>query len=455
MAKIAKAGKSAVPTDYRQKTEELAARLERLPNSRFNLLILGAGVVAFLVEAMDTSVIASVLGPLKKILALNPAQTGLISVAAIITTVVGVLLAGPLADLYGRKKILVLGVAVAELFTCLTYFANQYATFLVLRLLAGFGLGFIFPIGLTYISEFIGGKERAYYSGVCNSMLNFGYFMSMLVSFWITPVYGYHAVFLVPGILLLSIPYLLYAVPESPKWLVAQGQVAEAESVVEKIENQVRRWTGRALPPVSHVKLAFEETGKVLDIFSKKYRATTIKLWIMFSMTFVVFYTRLLYMPLILSSQGIDLQHSLLFATIMNFASVPGNILMGILMHVIGRRWTIATYGLLTGLFCIGFSFVTGHVMLIVIGCGIFWFDTFAAQKMVIAESYPTGIRGTGMGAAEFVARTIGGILWAGIVPTLLVLWGVHNLFIVIGACALLIIPMTGLMIRETRAAVL
>ena len=109
MAKIAKAGKSAVPTDYRQKTEELAARLERLPNSRFNLLILGAGVVAFLVEAMDTSVIASVLGPLKKILALNPAQTGLISVAAIITTVVGVLLAGPLADLYGRKKNIGLG----------------------------------------------------------------------------------------------------------------------------------------------------------------------------------------------------------------------------------------------------------------------------------------------------------------------------------------------------------
>ena len=455
MAKIAKAGKSAVPTDYRQKTEELAARLERLPNSRFNLLILGAGVVAFLVQAMDTSVIASVLGPLKKILALNPAQTGLISVAAIITTVVGVLLAGPLADLYGRKKILVLGVAIAELFTCLTYFANHYATFLVMRLLSGFGLGFIFPIGLTYISEFIGGKERAYYSGVCNSMLNFGYFMSMLVSYWITPVYGYHAVFLVPGILLLSIPYLIYAVPESPKWLVAHGQVIEAESVVAKIENQVRRWTGRALPPVSHVKLAFEDAGKILDIFSKKYLATTIKLWIMFSMTFVVFYTRLLYMPLILSSQGIDLNHSLLFATIMNFASVPGNILMGILMHVIGRRWTIATYGLLTGLFCIAFSFVTGHVMLIVIGCGIFWFDTFAAQKMLINESYPTGTRGTGAGAAEFVARTIGGILWAGIVPTLLVSWGVHNLFIVIGIASLLLIPMTGLMVRETRTAVL
>ncbi len=452
---MVKQGNYANSDLIKQKTQELAARLQRLPFSRFYLIVLGGAMLANLVEAMDTSVIASVLGSLKKVLALTPAQTGLISVAAIITTVIGILLAGTLADLYGRKKVLLIGVIMAELFTCVNYFVNSYELFLLFRLLGGFGLGLVFPIGIPLLAEFVRAKERAYYGGVLTGTLNLGYFLSMLVSYLITPVYGYHAVFLVPAILLVSIPYIIYLVPESPKWLVTQGRIAEAESVVDKIENQVRGWTGRELPPVTQVKLEHEESGKFLDILRKKYRANTIKLWIMFSMTFVVFYTRVLYMPIILTAHGIDLQHSMLYASIMNFASVPGNIVMGILMHVIGRRWSIATYGLLTGLFCIAFSFATGHVMLTVLGCGIFWFDTFAAQKMVIAESYPTGIRGTGMGAAEFVARTIGGILWAGIVPTLLVLWGVHNLFIVIGACAILLIPATGLMIRETRAAVL
>ncbi len=279
--------------------------------------------------------------------------------------------------------------------------------------------------------------------------------MTMLISYVITPHYGYHALFLVPGVLLLSIPYVIFLAPESPKWLVASGYLTQAEAVVEKIEYQVRHWTKKELPPVSPIKSAFDETGRRFDIISRRYIGTTLALWVMLSMTFIVFYTRLLYMPLILSTQGINLKNSLLYATIMNAAAIPGNLVGGAMMHAIGRRWTIAIYGFLTGLFAIAFSFVTSHVMLIVIGCGIFWFDTFAAQKMLINESYPTGARATGASAAEFVARGIGGILWAGIVPTLLVSWGVHNLFIVIGIAALVLIPMTGLMVRETRAAVL
>ncbi len=442
-------------TNIDQKLEELAARLERLPKSRFSLLILLAGVLVFLVEAMDMSVIAAVLGPIKKVLALSPAQVGLVTVAAIITLVIGVLLAGPLADLYGRKKTLIIAIIIAELFTCLTYFANDYATFLILRLLAGFGLGIGYPLPIPFIAEFIGAKGRAHYAGICNAATSMGFFVSMTASYFIVPAYGYHAVFLVPAILLLSIPYLIFVVPESPRWLAARGQITEAEAVVDKIENQVRRWTKRELPPVSQVMVAYKETGKLFDILSKKYLRTTIKLWTLLSMEFIIFYTRMLYMPLILSYQGIDLQHSLLYAAIMNFAAVPGNISMGILMHIYGRRWTIATYGSLTGICCIAFSFATSHVMLTLIGFAFFWFDAFAGPKLVISESYPTGIRATGSAAAEFVARSIGGILWAGIVPTLIVVWGAHNLFLVIGIATLLIIPMTALMLRETRAAVL
>ncbi len=439
----------------KQKGDELAARLERLPHSRFNLMILGVGVVAFLVEAMDTSIIAAVLGPLKEALALSPAQLGTLSVAAVATTVIGILIVGPFADIFGRKKMLILGVAIAEVFTCLTYFANSFMTFFLLRLITGLGLGFIFPITLTYLAEFVGSKHRAYYTGVCNGVLGLGYFMTMLISYVITPHYGYHVLFLVPGVLLLSIPYVIFLAPESPKWLVASGYLTQAEAVVEKIEYQVRHWTKKELPPVSPIKSAFDETGTRFDIISKRYIGTTLALWVMLSMTFIVFYTRLLYMPLILSTQGINLKNSLLYATIMNAAAIPGNLMGGAMMHAIGRRWTIAIYGFLTGLSAIAFSFVTSHVMLIVVGCSIFWFDTFAAQKMLINESYPTGARATGASAAEFVARGIGGILWAGIVPTLLVSWGVHNLFIVIGSAALVLIPLTGLMVRETRAAVL
>ena len=89
---------------------EIAARLERLPPSRFNWIVLSVGALAFLVEAMDTSIIAAVVKPIQTSLGLTPAQVGSLSVAAIFTTVIGVLLVGPLADKFGRKRMLVVGI---------------------------------------------------------------------------------------------------------------------------------------------------------------------------------------------------------------------------------------------------------------------------------------------------------------------------------------------------------
>ncbi|MCU4161163.1 MFS transporter [Acidiphilium sp. AL] len=446
---------SQADLDLLRKSAELSARLERLPNSRFNIMILAVGMIAFLVEGMDTSVVAAIIGPLKMALKLTPTETGTLSVAAVLTTVFGALIVGPLADLTGRKKMLIAGVLIAEVCTILTYFANSFTTFVLFRLLTGLGLGFIFPITLTYLAEFVGSKNRAYYTGICNSILGLGYFLTLLIGYVIVPFYGYHALFLVPGILLLFVPYLILVAPESPRWLVAHGHTAEADKVISNIEAKVARWTKKPLPAMREVRIAFDEIGKPGRIFSKEYLRTTIALWIMFSVTFMMFYTRLLYMPMILNLHRINLKHSLLYAAIMNAAAIPGNLLAGALMHYIGRRWAVAVYGIFTGIFVLAFSFAAAPWLLILLGSGIFWFDTFSAQKMLINESYPTGARGTGASAAEFVARFLGGVVWAGSVPILLSISGVHSLFILMGVAILFLVPVAGLSVKETRAAIL
>jgi putative MFS transporter len=433
---------------------EIAARLERLPASRFNWIVLSVGALAFLVEAIDTSIIAAVLEPIQTSLGLTPAQVGSLSVAAILTTVIGVLLVGPLADKFGRKRMLVVGIIVAEIFTMLTYFASDFPTLMTYRLITGLGLGFIFPVTLTFVAEFVGSKERGYFTGLCNSVLGLGYFLSLLISYVIVPRYGYHATFLVPGLLLPAIPYVILAMPESPRWLATHGKIEEAEKIVAGIEARVQNWTGSPLPPPKVIVMP-EQTGRIRDLFGKTYLRTTLVLWLMLSMTFVVFYTRLLYMPLILTQNGIDLKNSLLLAGVMNAVAIPGNIGGGLLMNIIGRRWTVASYGVLTGVFALAFATTSSPLLLFIFGCGIFWFDTFAAQKMLINESYATPVRATGASSAEFVARSIGGILWAWSVPSLLVLWGPHLLFVVIGVAAMILIPLAGLAARETRGQVL
>jgi putative MFS transporter len=437
-----------------RRSAEIVARLERLPPSRFNWIVLSVGSLAFLIEAMDTSIIAAVVKPIQSSLALTPAQVGSLSVAAIFTTVIGVLLVGPLADKFGRKRMLVAGMIIAEIFTMLTYFASDFPTYMTYRLITGFGLGFIFPVTLTFVAEFVGSKERGYFAGLCNSVLGLGYFLTLMIGYLIVARFGYQVTFLVPGVLLLAIPYVMWAMPESPRWLAARGNIEEAEKIVAGIEAKVQAWTGSPLPPPK-VDVVTEQPGRLRDLFSKTYLRTTLVLWLMFSMTFVVFYTRLLYMPLILTQNGINLKSSLLLASIMNAVAIPGNIAGGLLMNIIGRRWTVAIYGALTGIFALAFATTSSPVLLFIFGCGIFWFDTFAAQKMLINESYATAVRATGASSAEFVARSIGGIVWAWSVPSLLAFWGPHLLFVVIGVAALILIPLAGLAARETRGQVL
>lgn len=433
----------------------IPARLERLPLSRFSWVVLSVGALAFLVEAMDTSVIAAVLKPMRAALKISPGEMGFLSVSAIITTVIGIILVGPLADTYGRKRMLVAGILIAEIFTIAMYFATSFKMFLLFRLLTGLGLGFIFPVTLTYVAEFVGSEQRGYFTGLCNGVLGLGYFVSLLASYYIVPKYGYHVTFLAPGLLIIAVPYIMIAVPESPRWLVSTGNIEKAERIVKGIEDNVAKQTGRELPPIPLTTLDNPPSGGAFtEIFKNSRLKTTLALWLMLSVTFIVFYTRLLYMPLVLTQTGIGDRDALLYSAIMNAVAVPGNIAGGILMNLVGRRWAVAIYGGLTGIFAIGFGLASAPLALVVLGCGIFWFDTFAAQKMLINESYPTAIRGTGAASAEFVARTIGGIIWAWSVPGLLAIWGAHVLFVAIGAMALILIPLSVLTVRETRDVV-
>src|SRR5947209_16961260 len=124
----------------------IPARIDRLPMSREIWRIMVLAGVAWLVESYDVGVIGSVLPSLQKEFQLGAFSVGLLAIASTLGIVIGVIPAGWMADTIGRKKILVTGTAWYSVFSLLCGFAPTPAALVVLRFVAGLGIGAIFSL---------------------------------------------------------------------------------------------------------------------------------------------------------------------------------------------------------------------------------------------------------------------------------------------------------------------
>src|SRR2546421_240873 len=124
----------------------IPARIDRLPMSREIWGIMLLAGVAWLVESYDVGVIGSVLPSLQKEFQLGAFSVGLLAIASTLGIVIGVIPAGWMAHTIGRKNTLITGTAWYSVFALLCGFAPTPAALVVLRFLAGLGMGAIFPI---------------------------------------------------------------------------------------------------------------------------------------------------------------------------------------------------------------------------------------------------------------------------------------------------------------------
>src|SRR2546425_1161339 len=159
-----------------QMRSAIPARIDRLPLSREIWGIMLLAGVAWLVESYDVGVIGSVLPSLQKEFQLRAFSVGLLAIASTLGIVIGVIPAGWMADTIGRKKILITGTAWYAVFSLLCGFAPTPAALVVLRFVAGLGMGAIFPIPYALAAELTPPPFLGAMTGLPYSFLSFGYF---------------------------------------------------------------------------------------------------------------------------------------------------------------------------------------------------------------------------------------------------------------------------------------
>lgn len=203
--------------------------------------LLSATVIAALgglLFGFDTAVISGTTDWLKDVFDLSSFGLGFTVASALIGTVVGSVIIGKPADIFGRKKTLFF-LAVAYLVSAIgTALAQHWIPFLIFRFIGGIGVGGSSVVSPMYIAEISPARVRGRMVAVTQFNIIFGILLAFFSNYLIAGLnlgevewrwmFGVEAV---PAALFF---FLLFLTPMSPRWLVARGRLEEAVAVLNR-----------------------------------------------------------------------------------------------------------------------------------------------------------------------------------------------------------------------------
>jgi putative MFS transporter len=447
-------------------------RLDRLPSTRWLKGVMALLFLSWFIESYDIGLTGSVLPSWTHLYHLSAGGKSLAAIAANIGIVAGIVPAGWLADRFGRRTVLVGGTLAYAVLTFCTGLASGIAGVLSLRVLAGLAMGAVFPLPYVIGTELTPADRRGRFTGLADSFLSVGYFISPLLAVALIPTVadttGWRIMFFIGG---LPVVFALLAwryLPESPRWYESKGRLGDADRVVSVMEANARRETGASLAPVveppagdvppagaapAGAASALPARAGLRTIFSPAYLRRSVTLWIAFGGTFFVFYSIQTFMPTVIHDKGFALTSAFGFTAVIVAISIPGKLLEAWVVERWGRKPVIIVFAGVAAVASIAFGFAHGALPVLLLGAvmSFFGIGVDPAVKVYTAESYPTEIRSWGTATTEGFGRLLSGVIGPAFIPVLLAAAGVAAVYTLVGAVALVAVATVAWGGRETR----
>jgi MFS family permease len=173
--------------------------VQRTPTSAPRLILLLA--LALFISYVDRGNIATAAPLIEQQLHLSASQLGILLSAFFITYVLIMIPAGWLAERYGARRVLAVGIAIWSAATLLTGFVSSFPILIVLRLMLGVGESATFPC----LSKLIASGVESHRVGVANGVVSFGYLfgpaVGTLAGGYLMAYWGWRPVFILFGTL--------------------------------------------------------------------------------------------------------------------------------------------------------------------------------------------------------------------------------------------------------------
>ncbi|HAY44739.1 MAG TPA: hypothetical protein DCY55_00435 [Gammaproteobacteria bacterium] len=374
------------------------------------VLVVVLCLVFNMLDGFDITAMAIVATSVGTELQLSADKLGWIFSFALAGMMVGAMGIAPLSDIIGRRKTIIMSLALVGVSILFTANASSLTEFIVLRFISGLGAGSMLACQATLASEYSPEKYRALSVSAVMAGYPLGALMTSVVAGYVMPEYGWRGMFWLGGGATLAMTTLaILFIPESLKYLFEQ-QPEGALNKVNKILVKLKRETLSAMPRVtqsSALKGGMVENVKAL--LSKDHRTKTLILWSSFFLCFATLYVLMSWIPKLVEDAGYssEIGHSAFYW--FNLGGVAGIFLSGIL--AIRYSLTNIICALLVGsaIGMAAFASVSVELqlmMIIIFGIGILQQGGFTGLYAAAAKAYPTEIRATGIGWCAGLGRT-------------------------------------------------
>ncbi|XP_072123230.1 solute carrier family 22 member 2-like [Mobula birostris] len=345
---------------------------------------------------------------------------------------IGTVILGFVADLYGRKLGFLFSQFVTTVAGIAVALAPNYLWFLIFRTLQGIlSKGGWISI-YVLISELVGMKHRRTVGIVTQTCFSFGMMLLSAIAYLAPAWRTLQLVTTVPNFIFMTYYWLL---PESPRWLLSRNKQKKAVEVLQKIAKRNKKFFSINIETVKIEnsedelrKPAFTDLVKTPQI--RKHTLILMYSWFVSAMVYLGLVMRL-------GVIGGDVYLNFFFSGLME---IPSAIFIVLLVDRVGRRWPFAASYLLAGVTCLVTAFIPDDIFwlkTVITSLGKLGITTaFLMVCFVNTELYPTFSRNFAVSICS-ATSDLGGVVAPFALYRLAVVWTELPL-VVFGVIALL-----------------
>jgi len=429
----------------------------KIDTDKNQLLIFStAAALGGLLFGFDTGVISGAIHFIKIEFNLNAYQEGFAVSNLMVACVIGALLAGPIADWTGRKKVLILCAVLFTVSAILSALPRSFTELVIARFIGGMGVGMASVVSPMYIAEISPAKIRGRLVALNQLAIVVGILLSYLSNWLLVDTGINNWRYMLVAEILPAITFLvgLFFIPESPRWLTKEGLEKEALDVLNVVAG-----AANADHELQEVKKSLAEKRTSLKELLHPSLRRVLIVGILFSLFAHItgIDTIIYYGPIIFLESGFKTDSALLASVMIGITNLIFTFVGMAMVDKAGRKFL-----LLVGLAGMGISMtLVGLCMqsdMISAKWTLLWIMTYIASFAMsigvviwvyLSEIYPTRVRGQALSVATMVLW-LGNVILTQLFPVMMERFGGGTFYIFSFICLLAFI-FTWTMVKETK----
>ena len=345
-------------------------------------LALAAAQTGYLLDAMDVLFYVFALSAIRAEFQLSNEQAGVVSGLTLVASAAGGIAAGALADRIGRRRTLIYTILVYSLASGGAATSSSLWELLFWRALIGVGLGGEWAAGAVLVAEWWPASQRGKAMGIMQSGWALGYMAAAVISGYVLPRWGWRVLFLIGVLPALATVLIRFTVEDPPVWTERSGR-------------ERANWRALCQGPLAGITLRATATAT----------AVLLGYWGLFT-----WLPTFLAAPQSAGGAGLGVAAGSRWMLSVQAGALGGYLSFGWLADRFGRRPVFAAYVVAAAALTLIYGHSTGSPgVLMAISpllgfAGSGYFSVFGAM---LAELFPTGVRGIGLGFSYNFGRAV------------------------------------------------